>query len=125
MVVNKRKPRMYAGFFLRTLLGKCDHVGNSGEPLRRKVHLPICVANKAADRAVGVADWDVNLAAVEADREVLRRRLRKAQLLSTCSVYWSLEAKAAGSKAVCFLVAAALFCCRRENPLNSRATRVR
>ena len=49
-----------------------------------------------------MADWDVNLAAVEADREVLRRRLRKAQLLSTCSVYWSLEAKAAGSKAVCF-----------------------
>jgi hypothetical protein len=97
---------MYAGLFLRTLLGKCDHVGSSGEPLRRKVHLPICVANKAADRAVGVADWDVNLAAVEADREVLRRRLRKAQL----TVYWSLEAKAAGSKAVCFLVAAALFC---------------
>jgi hypothetical protein len=28
-----------------------------------------------------VADWDVNLAAVEADREVLHRRLRKAQLL--------------------------------------------
>jgi hypothetical protein len=28
-----------------------------------------------------VADWDVNLAAVEADREVFRRRLRKAQLL--------------------------------------------
>src|SRR5260370_23111531 len=83
---------MYAGLFLRTLLGKCDHVGSSGEPLRREVHLPICVANKTADRAVGVADWDVNLAAVEADREVLRRRLRKAQLLSTCSVYWSFEA---------------------------------
>ena len=109
-MVNKRKPRIYAGLFLRTLLGKGEHVGSSGEPLRREVHLPICVADKTADRAVGVADWDVNLAAVEADREVLRRRLRKAQLLSTCSVYWSLEAKAAGSKAVCFLVAAALFC---------------
>jgi len=93
---------MYAGLFLRTLLGKCDHVGSSGEPLRREVHLPICVANKTADRAVGVADWDVNLAAVEADREVLRRRLRKAQLLSTCSVYWSLEAKAAGRRQFAF-----------------------
>jgi hypothetical protein len=28
-----------------------------------------------------VADWDVNLAAVEADREFFRRRLGKAQLL--------------------------------------------
>ena len=62
-MVNKRKPRIYAGFFLRTLLGKGEHVGSSGEPLRQKRHLPICVADKAADRAVGVADWDVNLAA--------------------------------------------------------------
>src|SRR5258708_13572919 len=125
-LVKKRKPRMDAGvFFLSTLLGKCDQVGSSGEPLRRKVHLPSCVANKAADRAVGVADWDVNLAAVEAGREVLRRRLRKTQLLSICSVYWSLEAKAAGSKAISFLSGAAPFCCRANSTFPPHPTRVR
>ena len=56
-------------------------MGSSAEPLRRKLHLPICVADKAADRAARVADWDVNLAAAEADREFFRRRLGKAQLL--------------------------------------------
>jgi hypothetical protein len=44
------------GLSLRTLLGKCDQLG-IGEPLRQKLHLTICVADKAADRAVGVADW--------------------------------------------------------------------
>jgi hypothetical protein len=79
-------PAFSRGFFLRTLLGKRDHIGGSGEPLRRQLHVAICVADKAADRAVGVADWYVNLAALEADREVLRRRLRKAQLLNLFGV---------------------------------------
>ena len=60
------------------------------------------MADKAADRAVGGADGDVNLAAVEADREVLGRLLVEP----SCST-WTDCHRVEGSF---FLVAAAFFC---------------
>jgi hypothetical protein len=50
--VVKRRPRIFAGLFLRTLLWKCDHVGSCGEPLKLQLPIGRAKAESAIRRAL-------------------------------------------------------------------------